>query len=346
MLAHSHLFACVAARPSDRRHIERSRRVGFTLVELLVVIAIIGVLVAILLPAIQAAREAGRRMQCRNSIKQMALAANNHLDVNKYFPTGGWGWRWAGDPNYGFDLNQPGGWMFNILPFIEEQALHDLGKQLPEGAQRQAAIRQALSTPVPLYFCPTRRSAEAVRFTHGTNYYNVGTKPEFVARNDYVACAGSVAVLSECQGPSTYQAGVKSGDPCWNSSNNNKMNGMNVLRNSGLIGLKKVTDGVSKTILIGEKYLRVSSYETSDDDNDQGWDLGHDRDIVRWCDQPPYNDALGQPSRNGVFGSAHPGGMQISMADGSVHTIPYEVDPTVFLRLGVRNDGLPVQVPQ
>jgi prepilin-type N-terminal cleavage/methylation domain-containing protein/prepilin-type processing-associated H-X9-DG protein len=326
----------------------RLRRVGFTLVELLVVIAIIGVLVAILLPAIQAAREAGRRMQCRNNIKQLALAANNHLDVNKFFPTGGWGWGWAGDPNYGYDLNQPAGWMYNILPFIEEAALHDLGKGTAENsAPRREAIKAAIETPVPLYFCPTRRSAESVPFVHGQNYYNLGSlRPKVVGRNDYVACAGDTAVLAECLGPSNYQTGLKSGDSCWNASNNNRMNGMNVLRNSGLIGLKKVKDGVSKTILIGEKYLQAKTYETSDHDNDQGWNLGHDRDIVRWCDLPPYNDALGQPSRYSVFGSAHPGGMQISMADGSVHTIPYEVDLVVFRRLGVRNDGLPVQVPQ
>jgi prepilin-type processing-associated H-X9-DG protein len=211
---------------------------------------------------------------------------------------------------------------------------------------RREAIRQAIETPVPLYFCPTRRAADSVAFVHGQNYFNLGSiRPRTVGRNDYVACAGDRAVLAECLGPSTIAEGRR-GHGCWDASNNNRMNGMNVLRNSGLIGLKKVTDGVSKTILIGEKYLVVRSYETTDHDNDQGWNLGHDRDINRWCDLPPFNDALGQPSRYSVFGSAHPGGMQISMADGSVHTIPYEIDPDTFRRLGVRNDGLPVSVPQ
>jgi prepilin-type N-terminal cleavage/methylation domain-containing protein/prepilin-type processing-associated H-X9-DG protein len=337
-----------AARLACRASMERRPlRVGFTLVELLVVIAIIGVLVAILLPAVQAAREAGRRMQCRNNLKQLALAANNHLSTHKYFPTGGWGWGWAGDPNYGYDLNQPGGWMYNVLPYIEEQAVHDLGKGIPNGPQRNAQIKLAIETVIPLYFCPTRRSAQAVAFVHGTNYVNAAppNRPVTIGRNDYVACAGDTAVLAECYGPGSYAEGL-AGHGCWTSSNNNRMNGMNVLRGSGLIGLKRVTDGVSKTILIGEKYLVVRSYETTDHDNDQGWNLGHDRDINRWSDTPPYNDALGQPSRYGVFGSAHAGGMQISMADGSVHTIPYEIDPLVFRRLGIRNDGLPASVPQ
>ena len=98
------------------------RRNGFTLVELLVVIAIIGVLVALLLPAIQAAREAARRTQCINNLKQLALGCQNHHDTHGHFPTGGWGWYWVGDPDRGFGKEQPGGWAYNLLPFFEQQA--------------------------------------------------------------------------------------------------------------------------------------------------------------------------------------------------------------------------------
>src|SRR5689334_9922519 len=82
---------------------------AFTLVELLVVIAIIGILMAMTLPAIQSAREAGRKTQCRNNVRNISLGCTSHLEANKYFPTGGWGWGWAGDPDRGFGMRQPGG---------------------------------------------------------------------------------------------------------------------------------------------------------------------------------------------------------------------------------------------
>jgi hypothetical protein len=314
-----------------------------TLVEVLVLLGIIGLLMAILLPAVQAAREAARRSQCGNNLKQLSLGAQCHVDVHKFFPAGGWGWAWAGDPNYGFDQRQPGGWMYNILPFIEESALHDLGKDLmPEnGALRRAAIRQAVETVVPLYFCPARRSARAIRHSGPRYSFNLGEThvPRVVGRNDYSACAGDV-VGDFCMGPVRYVEWELYS--CWNSENNRKMNGITVLGPNGMIGPKKITDGMSKTILYGEKWLKVVTYETFDYNNDQGWNIGHDSDVNSWCDGVPSHDGERNVHLHG-FGSAHPAGMQCTMADGSVHTIPYDVGLEVFRRLGVRNDGLPLQ---
>ena len=85
------------------------------------VIAIIGILVALLLPAIQAAREAARRTQCKNNLRQIALACLNHESTHKTFPHGGWGWHWMGDPDKGFGRKQPGGWIYQATPYLEEE---------------------------------------------------------------------------------------------------------------------------------------------------------------------------------------------------------------------------------
>ena len=112
---------------------------GFTLVELLVVIAIIGILIALLLPAIQAAREAARRSQCKNNLKQMGLAAQNHLSTQKCFPSGGWGFLWVGDPDRGYGSNQPGGWQYSILPFIDQRQIREIGKGLSQSQKYECA---------------------------------------------------------------------------------------------------------------------------------------------------------------------------------------------------------------
>jgi prepilin-type N-terminal cleavage/methylation domain-containing protein len=143
-------------------NMKRTRQsVGFTLVELLVVITIIGILIALLLPAVQAAREAARRLQCSNQIKQLALGALGHETANGFLPTGGWNPCWAGDADRGFGGRQPGGWIYNVLPYIEQQPLHDLGSGADNSSVPTLSdcVLQCVGTPLTGLICPSRRAA-------------------------------------------------------------------------------------------------------------------------------------------------------------------------------------------
>src|SRR5215467_2437131 len=149
---------------SGRSFNDRRANGAFTLVELLVVIAIIGILVALLLPAVQAAREAARRGQCANHLKQLSLAMLSHHDTFKHFPTGGWKYVWTGDPDRGHNKEQPGSWIYQILPFIEEDAIYALGADgQPDviTAAQKAGAAERESKAVNILFCPSRRPAGA-----------------------------------------------------------------------------------------------------------------------------------------------------------------------------------------
>jgi prepilin-type N-terminal cleavage/methylation domain-containing protein len=138
-------------------------RKGFTLVELLVVFTIIGMLTSLLLPAVQSARETARRMQCTNHLKQIALAMHNYMDAQKHFPSGGFGVGFAPHPDMGMNVNQPGGFFYVLLPYMEYKQLFDMGKgasayTCPPTLLHANTLR--ISTPVPLFYCPSRRTAK------------------------------------------------------------------------------------------------------------------------------------------------------------------------------------------
>ncbi len=180
---------------------------GFTLVELLVVITIIGILIALLLPAVQAAREAARRAECTNHLKQLTLAALNHEQALGYFPAGGWGSSWTGDPQYGVDWRQPGGWIFNLLPYIESQAVRDLQAD-KSGAAKDAALAQMQSTPMAALNCPTRRAAAPLATGRVSTDYAANGGELFYAFDE--ANGGQMA------GPADYNTGtVSPGKAAW-----------------------------------------------------------------------------------------------------------------------------------
>ena len=243
------------------------RRKAFTLVELLVVITIIGILIALLLPAVQAAREAARRLQCTNHLKQLALACLNHEEVHGFLPTGGWGPCWAGDPDRGFTSRQSGGWLYNVLPYIEMQALHDLG-MTGDGltgdrdSTKAELIKQAMQTPVATFNCPTRR--KPILYPWGIpsnlvyrNLSNAGVaQPQMLAQTDYAASSGQVHVSMSTAAPTSYLDAEDWTTEEWVAASiANPQKVLGVIFTHSECRLADITDGASNTYLAGEKIL-------------------------------------------------------------------------------------------
>jgi len=334
-----------AAAPRERIMFHRNRN-GFTLVELLVVIAIIGVLVALLLPAVQAAREAARRMQCTNNLKQLALGCLNHENTHGFFPTGGWTNGWRGDPERGVGKKQPGGWLFCVLPYIESHALYNMasgfptrGRIWPLSAPKQAAIAEMAGVPVATFYCPTRRSPVPLP-ARQTTYYNSFT-PSIAARNDYAANAGSL--IPGSYGRASTATYIHAPDDLFPPED--FWNGIAFVRSE--VRVAEISDGLSKTYMIGEKYLNADCYLTCpggvlDEGDDDGAFSGHDANQYRLTNQSPaYHPKQDTPglSHFWAFGSAHPSVFNMAMCDGSVHTISYNIDLTTHEYQGGRNDG-------
>jgi prepilin-type N-terminal cleavage/methylation domain-containing protein/prepilin-type processing-associated H-X9-DG protein len=336
---------------SARRRPGRSRS-AFTLVELLVVIAIIGILVALLLPAIQAAREAARRMQCANNLKQLGLAFQNHYDAQGHLPSSGWGWRWTGEPDRGFGLEQPGGWGFNILPYLEQENIRNLGSGLADGSEgKVAAMLLQVGTPIPAFSCPSRRGALPYPMVrNGTLSNNLPQCSEGnceVARSDYAANSGSVNIEEE-GGPGSFVAaeGYESMVDKY-ARRNVIVNGISYQQS--MVKMAHITDGTSQTYCLGEKYLNPDNYTTGNDAaDDQHILMGMDRDMNGYTGQTRFvldkRALVPMQDRPGLsvsfnFGSAHPSTFHMAFCDGSVHGISYDIDPWIHKILGGRDDG-------
>ena len=138
------------------------KRSGMTLVELLVVIEILALLMALLLAAVQSVRETARRTQCANNLRQLAVGFLGHQSAHAFLPSGGWGFHWVGAPDRGFDNRQPGGWGYNVLPFIEQTQLHTIGAGLADSA-KAAEVQKRVQIALALFQCPSRRAPQAYR---------------------------------------------------------------------------------------------------------------------------------------------------------------------------------------
>jgi prepilin-type N-terminal cleavage/methylation domain-containing protein/prepilin-type processing-associated H-X9-DG protein len=339
-------------------------RRGFTLVELLVVIAIIGILIALLLPAIQAAREAARKSQCKNNIKQVALGCLLHVDTHGFYPSGGWGKEWVADPNRGYGKDQPGSWQYDILTYIEEGALRELGSGMGlTDPGFRTATETLHGTPVPTFSCPTRRPAQPYIIGSWGNMYaqhwiGAVARRQGVIKSDYAANSGDSRRYSgdfPMAIPTSYaQAATIQWTDTSKCSPRTDACQTGVMYYRSEVKPAQVADGTTSTYLLGEKYVGVNDYEGGG----AGSPLGDNQDIYvgyEWDNhRVAYTPGVSlisdpnfyQPKQDrvnldtyGAFGSAHTNGLHMAMCDGSVQTISYSIDPETHRRLANRMDG-------
>jgi len=336
------------------------RRTAFTLVELLVVIAIIGLLIGLLLPAVNGAREAMRQKQCGNNLHQIGVAFNTHESMRGTFPTGGWGEGYVGDPDGGYGRMQTGGWAYNILPYVEMKPLHDAGKDgqtavdggNQSGPQQDAAARLIMTAREAMN-CPSRRRPIGFEVGDMVQVANAG-EVSTVVRSDYATSAGwaegalGEISVSDFKSDSFSPAAYDVGAITYNASETKK---------------SQIRDGLGQTYLAGEKFMDPQQYRTGTFEGDRASmyaghcysvarsamfvpvpDMPNEEAQIRMDKEAEEEEAAG--SNDGApymtFGSAHPSIWQVSFADGSVHSMNYGMSLKIHQLLGHRNDGEPI----
>jgi prepilin-type processing-associated H-X9-DG protein/prepilin-type N-terminal cleavage/methylation domain-containing protein len=299
----------------------KSKRIAFTLVELLVVITIIGILIALLLPAVQAAREAARKMQCANNLKQVGLALHNYISANNTLPIG-----WVANFISVGDAPDHTG-LISLLPYLEQQNVpYNFNVR-----QYDAPNQQALGTQINAYQCPSDNAA-------GRKLLQTYT------RSNVVLCWGSQGMCASCAFGGTMTAASVATDGAFQVDLSRR--------------LEDFTDGTSNTVVASEEIssthdvapldyrggwtlvLHGSNYEHFDTPNSSNGDVMYPGICIADPDMP-----CGTSGGNDIFKfhnaarSRHPGGVNAAFVDGHINFIPNAVDLAVWRALGARNDG-------
>jgi hypothetical protein len=303
-------------------------------VELLVVIAIIGVLVALLLPAVQQARESARRMSCESNLKQIGLGIHNHHDVTlALMPTSvGEG---AEAVAQGFaDVAEPDGfamWSTLLLPYIEQQSLYSLWDiKIQTGRQNPQAFQQQIKT----YWCPSR-----LKQVLSVNDFPTpgGTKPGG-GIGDYNPCSGTLPGVKNDNADGAFVPA----DPQFARSGSFTI----VESYKPKLRMANITDGTSNTLFFGEKHIRpVSMRGKNEDRSIFGGQNNSNRRVAGkqqnatanlWVLQPPKGDSA---VANRCFGGPHPGVCVFVMGDGSVRKLSLNIQIDTLTALATRMNG-------
>ena len=292
----------------------RQSRHGFTLVELLVVIAIIGILVALLLPAVQAARESARRTQCVNNLKQIGLALQTYHDSVGHFPTGR------------VERNELGvSWAFELLPYMEQSNIYDAW--VPTEAVFAEANIAAMRTPVDTYYCPSRRSPVADRNFDD----NSSTSPVtgVAAGGDYAASAGV---------EHNFDGDLDEGEELEQVAG--------VIHTFSKISGRQVTDGLSNTLAVGGRHIPPARTDV-----EPQMVQFHQGDTAFFASDRPttifaeWDIARGpNDESNDEFGSEHGEVVNFVFLDGHVANISRQVEDQVFHPLCTYADGQIVSI--
>ena len=311
------------------------KRAGFTLVELLVVIAIIAMLVTLLLPAVQAAREAARRSQCSNNIRNLTLGLHNYHSASNKFPPG-------------FDSQtqreEAWGWSTYLLPFIEEQSISDaLGVRTqrladffknnkPDSPKFVAAV-----TPLEIFRCSSDTTPELLPGKgQGSRHFRGNNTP------------------TNYEPPTSNYMGNKGHfDNRCPPGNTTECNNTGIFFGDSEVSIAKITDGTSKTFLLGERDFRCKAGTWIGSRNPPGAGMfGSYMLIARTSIRFNYPDTGAHNTCTEGYSSPHESGGNFAYADGSVHFVSNDIDfnngrggyPNeslgVYQRLGSRNDGM------